>query len=88
MGHGAAGYRLRSSSSTTEGSARVEMSPMSSVSSVAILRRIRRMILPERVLGRFGAQWITSGVAMGPMTLRNVLLQFVPEFVGVVDPDV
>ena len=29
------------------------------------------MILPERVLGRPGAQWMTSGVAMGPMALRT-----------------
>ncbi len=29
------------------------------------------MILPERVLGRPGAQWITSGVAMGPISLRT-----------------
>ncbi len=41
---------------------------------VAILRRMRRMILPERVLGRPGAQWMTSGVAMGPMTSRTVAI--------------
>ena len=40
--------------STTEGSARVEMSPKS-VSSRAIFRRTRRMILPLRVFGRFAA---------------------------------
>ena len=49
-------YRLRSRFSTTDGSARVEVSPISSVSLVAILRRMRRIILPERVFGRFGAQ--------------------------------
>jgi hypothetical protein len=43
-------------SSTTSGSANVDVSPIVSISSVAILRRIRRMILPERVLGRAGAQ--------------------------------
>ena len=41
---------------------------------VAILRRMRRMILPERVLGRPGAQWMTSGVAIGPMTSRTVAI--------------
>ena len=35
------------------------------------LRRMRRMILPERVLGKPGAQWITSGVAMGPISVRT-----------------
>ena len=29
------------------------------------------MILPDRVLGRPGAQWMTSGVAMGPIALRT-----------------
>jgi len=53
----AASFALSSSSSTTLGSARVEVSPNSSLSVVpaAILRRIRRMILPERVLGNPGA---------------------------------
>ncbi len=40
------------SASTTEGSASVEVSPRFSISPSAILRRIRRMIFPERVLGR------------------------------------
>src|ERR1019366_117874 len=56
-------------SSTTEGSARVEISPRLLMSPSAILRRMRRMILPERVLGRPGANWITSGLAMGPISL-------------------
>ena len=43
-------------SSTTLGSARVDVSPMESVSSLAILRRIRRMIFPDLVFGRPGAQ--------------------------------
>ena len=47
--------RLRISSSTTFGSASVEVSPKFSMSFAAILRRMRRMILPERVLGRFCA---------------------------------
>ena len=29
------------------------------------------MILPERVLGSAGAHWITSGVAIGPISLRT-----------------
>ena len=29
------------------------------------------MILPERVLGRLGAHWIRSGVAIGPISLRT-----------------
>ena len=41
--------------STTCGSAKVETSPIWSVWFSAILRRMRRMILPERVFGRPGA---------------------------------
>ena len=29
------------------------------------------MILPERVLGRPGANWIASGVAIGPISVRT-----------------
>ena len=47
--------RLSISSSTTDGSARVEVSPISSRSLAATLRRIRRIILPERVFGSPGA---------------------------------
>jgi ATP-dependent DNA helicase PIF1 len=43
-------------SSTTAGSASVEVSPRLPGSSSAILRRMRRMILPERVLGRPGRE--------------------------------
>jgi hypothetical protein len=32
------------------------------------------MILPERVLGRPGAHWIRSGLAMGPISLRTQVL--------------
>lgn len=64
-------YWLARRSSTTVGSARVEVSPRSEVSSSAILRRMRRMIFPDRVLGNPGAQWITSGVAMGPISVRT-----------------
>ena len=63
--------RSSSSCATTPGSARVEVSPSWSSSLLAILRSTRRMIFPERVLGRPGAQWMTSGVAMGPMALRT-----------------
>ena len=50
--------RLSTSSATTLGSASVEMSPSASCSLAAILRRIRRMILPERVFGSPGAHWM------------------------------
>src|SRR5690606_18611885 len=58
-------------SSTTAGSASVEVSPSEPKSSSAILRRMRRMILPERVLGRPGENWILSGWAMAPISLRT-----------------
>ena len=32
---------------------------------------MRRMILPERVLGSPGANWILSGEAMAPISLRT-----------------
>src|SRR5262245_12856530 len=63
--------RLPTRSSTTVGSARVEVSPRLPYSSSAILRRILRMILPERVFGRPGANWIGSGEAIGPISLRT-----------------
>lgn len=47
--------RLVTKSSTTAGSANVEVSPNSSTSPAAIWRRIRRMILPDRVFGKPGA---------------------------------
>ena len=31
------------------------------------------MILPERVLGRPGAHWMTSGAAKGPISVRTHL---------------
>ena len=51
------GLALRFSirSSTTLGSARVEVSPRLPNSLSAILRRMRRMIFPDRVFGRPGA---------------------------------
>src|SRR3546814_8258080 len=62
-------YRARFATrlSTTDGSASVVVSPRLLVSPSAIFRRIRRMILPERVLGRPGENWIVSGVAIGPI---------------------
>src|SRR6185312_9775085 len=64
-------WRLAIRSSTTEGSASVEVSPSAPKSSSAILRKIRRMILAERVLGKPGANWILSGVAMAPISRRT-----------------
>ncbi len=43
---------------TTPGSASVVMSPSSVVLPSAILRRMRRMILPERVFGRPATIWM------------------------------
>src|SRR5436309_2701200 len=64
-------WRLFTRSSTTLGSARVDVSPRFSKESSAILRRMRRMIFPDRVLGRFGANWMRSGEAIGPISLRT-----------------
>ena len=57
--------------STMLGSANVEMSPTWSSWFSAIFRKIRRMIFPERVFGNPGAQWITSGAAIGPISFRT-----------------
>lgn len=40
-------------------------------SLTAILRKIRLIILPERVLGNPGAYCITSGIAKGPIFSRT-----------------
>src|SRR6476646_1185388 len=61
-------------SSTTVGSASVEISPRLEKSSSAILRRMRRMILPDRVLGRPGENWIWSGVASGPISFLTCVI--------------
>lgn len=58
------------SSSMTPGSASVEVSPTSRSPS-ATLRSSRRMILPERVLGRPTACCTTSGVANAPILRRT-----------------
>src|SRR5580692_4204090 len=63
--------RLLTRSSTTAGSAKVEVSPRLPYSSSAILRRMRRMIFPERVFGRLGANWMRSGEAIGPISVRT-----------------
>ena len=56
--HFPAWRRFATRSATTAGSASVEVSPRCSCSFAAILRRIRRMILPERVFGSPGAHWM------------------------------
>ena len=60
--------------STTSGSASVVRSPRPSYSDDAILRRMRRMILPLRVFGRPDATWITSGAAKAPIAWRTCSL--------------
>ena len=45
---------------------------MLSISFPAILRKIRRMIFPERVFGSPGAHWIMSKVAIGPISFRTI----------------
>ena len=64
------GLRLKRSS-TTEVSAMVEISPTSR-SPTQIFLSMRRMIFPERVLGRPGASWMKSGVAKGPILFRTI----------------
>jgi hypothetical protein len=58
-------------SSTTPGSSKVDVSPRLVASPSPILRRIRRMILPERVFGRPATIWILSGLAIGPMIFET-----------------
>ena len=65
--------RFSTNPSTTLGSARVDVSPRLDTSFSAILRRILRMILPERVFGRPGAHCSRSGVAMGQISVRTCL---------------
>ena len=72
----------RTSCSTTDGSASVDMSPSWSTSFAAILRRMRRMILPERVFGRPGAHWMKSGVAIGPDLAAHPVAQFLAQLFG------
>lgn len=49
----------------------VVMSPSWSSSPAKILRMMRRMILPDRVLGRSGTTNIAFGAAKGPIDLRT-----------------
>lgn len=49
----------------------VEVSPSWSSSPDKILRRIRLMILPERVLGRSSMMKIALGAANGPIDFRT-----------------
>ena len=64
--------------STTDGSNRVDVSPKVSSSPAAILRKIRRMILPLLVMGKATVGMIISGVAKGPIEVltafRNSLI--------------
>ena len=65
------------SSATIPGSASVEISPSSAMAIAgfsASLRKIRRMIFPERVFGKPSENCIASGVAMGPISLRTIAL--------------
>ena len=48
----------------------METSPIESSSPAATLRKMRRMILPDRVLGR-SEYTMKSGVAIGPMAART-----------------
>src|SRR5947209_12722203 len=66
--------RPASSESTIVGSARVDVSPKPSVAPSAIFLRMRRMILPERVLGSAAVKWILSGAASAPICLRTAWL--------------
>src|SRR5207245_11508697 len=64
-------YAYLTRSSNTYESAIDDETPRQETSPSAILRRMRRMILPERVLGRPGANWMMSGRAIGPISLRT-----------------
>ena len=59
--------------STIEGSARVDVSPSWSLSPQTIFRKIRRMILPDLVMGRLCVQQMMSGVAKLPMEVRTAV---------------
>ena len=63
---------------TTEGSDSVEISPKLSSSPLRIFRRIRRMILPLRVLGRSSTTKTPLGAAKGPIDLRTCMTRSLP----------
>jgi hypothetical protein len=50
------------------------------------LRRMRRMILPDRVFGRPGASRIVSGCAKGPTCWRTMLLSSPWSFESIANP--
>ena len=47
----------------------------------------RRMILPERVLGSLSRNSISSGRAIGPISLRDPVLQLLLQGIGGGEPD-
>ena len=53
----------------------VEISPSESSSPARIFRRIRRMILPDRVLGKSSTMKTALGAANGPMDLRTWVMR-------------
>src|SRR5882757_4030545 len=79
--------RFATRSSTTAGSARVLVSPRLDTSPSAILRRMRRMILPLRVLGRPGANCSLSGAAIGPISVRTHFTSSVRRSSDAVSPE-
>ena len=46
---------------------------------------MRRMILPDRVFGSAGANWILSGTAMGPISLRTWFASSFSQLVALFD---
>ncbi len=64
------------SCSMTFGSSRVVMLPVTFPVLTSSLRSLR-MIFPDRVLGRAGAKWMLSGLAMAPMILPTWFLSSV-----------
>ena len=68
--------------STTEGSAKVVVSPNSPMAPAAIFRRILRMILPLRVLGRLGELELV-GRRNGADHLAHVLDELLLEIIRV-----
>ncbi len=63
--------------STIEGSANVDVSPKLSVSPDTILRKMRRIIFPLRVIGKDGEMTMTSGAQKAPTSLRTATLSSV-----------
>ena len=57
--------------STTPGSASVLISPNWSSSPAKIFRKIRLIILPDRVLGKSSTMMMFLGAAKGPIALRT-----------------